>query len=128
MVLTRLSPLSRRAILCRASLTSERLICRSGFAADTREAFLRGVVLFADVDRLGVGAGGLFLVAEPLVGKATAVPGIEIARIDRHGVVEIVGGGLRVAQREAREPARDVRLGLLLNQAQRCREIVHREL
>ena len=56
---------------------SKRLIDLPGLAADAREALLGRVVLLVDVERLGVGAGGLLLVAEPLVGKPAAGPGVE---------------------------------------------------
>ena len=77
---------------------------------------------------LGVGAGGLLLVAEALVGKPAAGPRVEAFGLRLHGFVEVGGGGLRVAERELAQAPRRVGLGLSLDQSDRGGEIVDREL
>src|SRR5882757_7108332 len=83
-------------------------------------------MVLLDADRLGVGGGRLLLVAEPLIRKPAAGPGVEAFRLDLDGVVEVARRCLRIAERETAQAARDERLGLLLDQAERGREVVDR--
>ena len=85
-------------------------------------------MLLVEVERLGVGPRGLLFLAEPLIGEAPTGPGVQAVRLDRHRIVEIARRGFGVAEREPAEAARDIGLGLLLDQPDRGREIVDREL
>src|SRR5437016_240645 len=104
----------------------ERLIGHARLAADAGEALLGGLIVALDTDRLGVGGGGLLLVAELLIGEAAARPGIEATRLDLDRIVEIACRRLRIVERESAQTARDERLRLLLDQAERGREVVDR--
>jgi pimeloyl-ACP methyl ester carboxylesterase len=54
----------------------ERLVGVPDLAADAGKAGFRRLVFVVDIERLGIGAGGLVLVAEPLIGKPAAGPGL----------------------------------------------------
>src|SRR5580658_8124082 len=103
---------------------SKRRITLAGFAADAGEAGDGRLIFVVDVERLGVGACGLVLVAELLISKPTAGPGAQIRRIELHRLIEIGGGGFGVAAGEVTQRARDAWLGLLARQPDRGRKIV----
>ena len=77
-----------------AAEISKRLVGLPGAAADAGKALLGRIVILADVERLGVGAGRLLLVAEALVSQAAAGPGGEALRLRLYRLVEIGRGGL----------------------------------
>src|ERR1043166_3921539 len=56
---------------------SERLVGLAHLAADAGEALLGGLVVAVDVERAGIGAGGLFLVAQPLIDIGARGPGLQ---------------------------------------------------
>src|SRR6516164_6841713 len=107
---------------------SERLIRLPGLAADAREARFRRLVLVVDIERLGVGPGGFFLVAETLVSKPAARPGLQALRLHLYRFVEIAGRRFGVVQRQIAERAPDEHIGLLRRQSERRGEVVDREL
>src|ERR1700681_3933026 len=102
----------------------ERLIGLPVFAADAGESGAGGLVLLVDVERLGVGAGSLLLVAEALIGEAAAHPGLQVLRLELDRLVEIARRRLEVADRDVAQAARDDRLGRLMGEADRRREVV----
>lgn len=76
------------------------MIGLSELAADALEALLRRLVIPIDIHRVGIGPGGLLLVAEPLIGEPAAGPGLHVLRIDGDRVVEIARRVLGVVDRE----------------------------
>ncbi len=73
--------LEDRAVLAqhlkRRCLRPERLIGLARLAADAGEALLGRLVIGLDVERARIGAGGLLLVAEPLVDEGARGPGLQ---------------------------------------------------
>src|SRR5271168_4209169 len=119
------------AIWIRAPLRgSRRSECRIGLAdsaADASEAGLRRLIFAVDVERLGIGTGGLVLGADPFIGKPTAGPGPQVRRTELHRLIEILARRLVVADREIAQAARDKGLVLLAVERNRGREIVDGE-
>ena len=85
-------------------------------------------IFVADVERLGIGTGGLVLRSEPLVGKPAAGPGPHILRIELHRLVEIARRRLIVADGEIAQRSRDPWFGIAVFETDRGREIVDGEL
>src|SRR3954454_21382382 len=107
---------------------SKRLVRLIHLAADALEAGAGGFVVLIDVHRPRVGAGGFFLVAEPLVSQAATGPCADALWLDADRTVEIVGGVLDAVDRDVAQAARDIRLGLLHRQPDGSGEIVNRIL
>src|SRR3954447_20016105 len=87
---------------------SKRLIALAQLAADAGEALLGRLVRLVDVERAGVGAGRLLLVAQPLVGEGARGPGLKVLWLGRYRFVEIGGRRLEIVGRHVAQAARDV--------------------
>src|SRR6202035_375754 len=107
---------------------SERIVALARLAADAGKTSSRRFVLRAQIDGAGVGAGGLGLVAETLIGKAPGYPDLRVLRIGLHRLVKIGGRLFGLVQSEVAERAAEQRLGLPRPQTTRCGKIVDREL
>src|ERR1700687_2944189 len=90
----------------------ERRIAAPGLPADPGKTLCGGLVVAADVERLGVGPSRLLLVVQPLVGEPAAGPGLDVLRIDQDRVVEVARRRLEIADGEVAQRARDERVGL----------------
>src|SRR5438094_9146206 len=70
----------------------ERRIGLADLAADAGEAFLGGLVLVVDIERLGVGASGLIFLSQSFIGQSAAGPGSQIRGLELHRLIQILGG------------------------------------
>src|ERR1700687_4719853 len=90
----------------------ERRIAAPWLAADAGKSLGGRFVVAADVERLGVGAGCLLFVVQPLIGEPAAGPGLDVLRIEQDRVVEVARRGLGIVDREVAQRASDERVGL----------------
>src|SRR5579863_140905 len=112
----------------RESTRSECLIGLADLAADAGKTGDGRLIFVVDIKRLGVGTGGLVFLAEPLIGKSAAGPGLRIRRVELYRVIEIVRRRLVVVDGEVRQRARKEQLFVLLIEPDRRRKIVDGEL
>src|SRR3954447_24475251 len=101
---------------------------RPELAAGAREAASCALVPRAQRERAAVGSGCVGLVAQPLIGGATAGPGQRAVRIGLYRFVEIGDRFLGLVEREVTVGAGEQWFGLLRRQAIGCGEILDRLL